>query len=69
MDTPHYGHDRPIQAVRVAKLPAELFEEELGKADPATVSELAALGTEKRQVPEAPAGFKQATQVFGDGVW
>ena len=53
------------QAVRVANVAAEIFDREVERTNPATVTELAALGTTKRPMPTAPDGFAQATQVFG----
>jgi hypothetical protein len=47
------------QAVRVSKIPTEVFERQVEGEDPPTVTKLASLGTEPRR------GFKQATHLLG----
>lgn len=56
--------DQEVTAVRVANVPAEVFEALVESDNPPTVTRLAELGT-KTQPPGAPAKFAEATHLLG----
>ena len=53
------------QAIRVANVPKEEFEQLVEGDNPPTISRLAELGTRARPAPERPPEFPIATQVVG----
>ena len=54
------------QAVRVATVPIEAFEDQVEGEDPPTVTDLAEQGKKAAPKKEAPAGFAEATKFIGE---
>jgi hypothetical protein len=55
-----------LQAVRVAKVPVEEFEEQVESEHPPTLTELAEQGKKTAPVPIKPPGFAEATKFIGE---
>ncbi|MEH2678676.1 hypothetical protein GFM11_10225 [Rhizobium leguminosarum bv. viciae] len=58
--------DQQVTAIRVANVPTEDFERQVGSENPPTITQLAGQGKKVMPQPVRPAGFAEATKLIGE---